>query len=155
MAKRQDIMIETARQRTSSIRIAIEKNRALKNIEKSWLQKQKKAFQRNPSNFDKVKLELLDSLIPLLGFDWREGSSHLWNIQKKNVTDIHYALKEGKPLAEKLTNWLYQQQKVYPGGITTISTDFNKMGEELAKMIFSKEKLQIENTNNLILRNSL
>ncbi|WP_299223453.1 hypothetical protein [uncultured Aquimarina sp.] len=71
MAKRQDIMIETARRRTSSIRIAIEKNRVLKNTEKSWLQKQKKAFQRNPSNFDKEKAILLYSLIPLLGYGWK------------------------------------------------------------------------------------
>ncbi|MBP0904019.1 GntR family transcriptional regulator [Mariniflexile gromovii] len=46
-------------------------------------------------------------------------------------------------------------KEIVEGGITTISTDFNSMGERLAKMILNKEQLQIENTNNLILRNSL
>lgn len=48
-------------------------------------------------------------------------------------------------------------KEIVEGGITTISTDFNAMGERLAKMILNKEQLQlqIENTNNLILRNSL
>ena len=46
-------------------------------------------------------------------------------------------------------------KEIVEGGITTISTDFNKMGERLAKMILNKEQIQIENITNLILRNSL
>ena len=46
-------------------------------------------------------------------------------------------------------------KELVEGGITTISTDFNKMGEQLAKMILNKEQIQIENTNHLILRSSL
>mgnify|MGYP000055945612 FL=1 len=46
-------------------------------------------------------------------------------------------------------------KEIVEGGITTISTDFNKMGERLAKMVMKKETVKIENINNLILRNSL
>ena len=46
-------------------------------------------------------------------------------------------------------------KEIVEGGITTISTDFNKMGQRLAKMIINKEQIQLENTNALILRNSL
>ena len=46
-------------------------------------------------------------------------------------------------------------KEIVEGGITSISTDFYEMGNQLAKMILSKEKRQIENTSNLILRNSL
>ena len=46
-------------------------------------------------------------------------------------------------------------KEVVEGGITTISTDFNKMGERLAQMILNKEQLKIENPNALIIRNSL
>lgn len=46
-------------------------------------------------------------------------------------------------------------KEIVEGGITTISTDFNKMGERLAQMIMDKEQLKIENPNNLILRKSL
>ncbi|WP_298533764.1 GntR family transcriptional regulator [uncultured Algibacter sp.] len=46
-------------------------------------------------------------------------------------------------------------KEIVEGGITTISTDFNKMGQRLAKMILNKEKLKVENPNKLIIRNSL
>ncbi|MFB9057428.1 GntR family transcriptional regulator [Mariniflexile ostreae] len=46
-------------------------------------------------------------------------------------------------------------KEIVEGGITTISTDFNAMGKRLAEMILNKEQLKIENTNNLIVRNSL
>lgn len=46
-------------------------------------------------------------------------------------------------------------KEIVEGGITTISTDFNVMGKRLAEMILNKEQMQIENPNQLILRNSL
>ena len=46
-------------------------------------------------------------------------------------------------------------KEIVENGITTISTDFNAMGKRLAEMILNKEQLQIENPNNLIIRNSL
>jgi len=46
-------------------------------------------------------------------------------------------------------------KEIVEGGITTISTDFNKMGERLAHMILNKEQIKIENPNDLILRKSL
>lgn len=46
-------------------------------------------------------------------------------------------------------------KEIVEGGITTISTDFKKMGENLATIITQKEFLQIENPTKIILRNSL
>jgi len=46
-------------------------------------------------------------------------------------------------------------KELVEGGITTISTDFNNMGERLAQMIRNNEFAQVENPNNLIIRNSL
>ena len=46
-------------------------------------------------------------------------------------------------------------KEIVEGGITTISTDFNRMGQRLAEMILNKKQLQIENPNRLIIRNSL
>lgn len=46
-------------------------------------------------------------------------------------------------------------KKIVENGITTISTDFHKMGKLLAKMILNKEKVLIENESNLIVRNSV
>lgn len=46
-------------------------------------------------------------------------------------------------------------KEVVEGGITTISTDFNVMGQRLAQMILNKEFAQVENPNRLIIRKSI
>jgi len=46
-------------------------------------------------------------------------------------------------------------KEVVAGGITTISTDFKKMGETLASMIMKKSKIKVANPAALIRRNSL
>lgn len=46
-------------------------------------------------------------------------------------------------------------KEIVEGGITTISTDFKKMGSTLANMVQKKEKQNIHNPCRLILRNSL
>ena len=46
-------------------------------------------------------------------------------------------------------------KEVVEGGITTISTNFKKMGETLAELLENKQKGLIENPASLIIRNSL
>lgn len=46
-------------------------------------------------------------------------------------------------------------KEIVEGGITTISTDFNLMGQRLAQMILNKEIVQVENPNRLIIRKSI
>ena len=46
-------------------------------------------------------------------------------------------------------------KEVVEDGITTISTDFNLMGQKLAEMILNNQKEQIENPSSLILRKSI
>ncbi len=46
-------------------------------------------------------------------------------------------------------------KEIVEGGITTISTDFEMMGQRLAQMIIDKDHQKIENPNQLIIRNSL
>jgi DNA-binding LacI/PurR family transcriptional regulator len=46
-------------------------------------------------------------------------------------------------------------KEVVEDGITTISTDFNLMGERLAQMILNNEQVKIENSSSLILRKSI
>ena len=46
-------------------------------------------------------------------------------------------------------------KEVVEGGITTISTNFNLMGERLAQLIITNEFAQIENPNGLIIRKSV
>jgi len=46
-------------------------------------------------------------------------------------------------------------KEIVEGGITTISTNFKKMGETLAELIKTKKKAQVENPSSLIIRKSL
>ena len=46
-------------------------------------------------------------------------------------------------------------KEVVAGGITTISTDFPRMGQLLSSMITERQPMQLKNSSSLILRNSL
>ena len=46
-------------------------------------------------------------------------------------------------------------KEIVAGGITTISTDFNLMGENLAKMVLNNQQERIANSSGIILRKSL
>ena len=46
-------------------------------------------------------------------------------------------------------------KEIVEGGITTISTNFTLMGERMAQMILNEEMVQVENPNEVIIRNSL
>ena len=46
-------------------------------------------------------------------------------------------------------------KKVVENGITTISTDFKKMGKSLAEMVLTNQKFQLENECKLSVRKSL
>lgn len=46
-------------------------------------------------------------------------------------------------------------KEIVEGGITTISTNFKQMGQRMASMILNEEFAQIENPNNILIRNSL
>ncbi|WP_299012090.1 GntR family transcriptional regulator [uncultured Polaribacter sp.] len=46
-------------------------------------------------------------------------------------------------------------KEIVEGGITTISTDFNVMGKNLANMILNNQQIKIENPSSLILRKSI
>lgn len=77
----------------------------------------------------------------------------------RNLIRIIKKLKEEKlTLAEDLGIISYNDtllNEIVEGGITTISTDFKKMGARLAQMIMNNEKINIENPSKFILRNSL
>ncbi|WP_299551464.1 GntR family transcriptional regulator [Seonamhaeicola sp.] len=77
----------------------------------------------------------------------------------KNLLRVIKKMKESQlTLAKDIGVISYNDtllKEIVEGGITTISTDFNAMGKRLAEMILNKEQTQIENPNNLILRNSL
>jgi DNA-binding transcriptional regulator YhcF (GntR family) len=77
----------------------------------------------------------------------------------KNLILVIKKMKENKlKIANDIGIISYNEtllKEIVEGGITTISTDFNKMGERLALMITNNEKKHIENPSKFILRSSL
>ncbi|WP_298556713.1 GntR family transcriptional regulator [uncultured Algibacter sp.] len=77
----------------------------------------------------------------------------------KNLIRIIKKLKEERlTLAKDIGVISYNDtllKEFVEGGITTISTNFNLMGERLAQMILNNEFVQVENYSRLILRKSL
>ncbi|MEN3324428.1 GntR family transcriptional regulator [Mariniflexile soesokkakense] len=87
-----------------------------------------------------------------------KGAVYVIPDDKNLLRIIKKIKKEGLVLSKDIGIISYNDtllKEIVEGGITTISTDFNIMGERLAHMILNKEQLQIENVNSLILRNSL
>lgn len=80
-------------------------------------------------------------------------------LEDKNLIRIIKRLKEQDlTLAEEIGIISYNDtllKEIVEGGITSISTNFNLMGERLAEMILNNEFAQVENPNSLIIRNSL
>jgi DNA-binding LacI/PurR family transcriptional regulator len=46
-------------------------------------------------------------------------------------------------------------KEIIADGITTITTDFNQMGQSIIEMIFNNSTKHIENPSKLIIRNSI
>tara|TARA_R110002049_G_scaffold279949_1_gene459090 strand:- start:55398 stop:56390 length:993 start_codon:yes stop_codon:yes gene_type:complete len=87
-----------------------------------------------------------------------KGELYVIPDDKNLLTIIKKMKSEGLALIEDIGVISYNDtllKEIVEGGITTISTDFNRMGACLAEMILNKEHLKIENANNLIIRNSL
>jgi len=79
--------------------------------------------------------------------------------EDRNLIHIIKKIKETKFILKKDIGIISYNdtmlKEIVEGGITTISTDFTKMGENLAKIITNKKKVRIENPTKLIIRNSL
>ncbi|WP_055445683.1 GntR family transcriptional regulator [Lacinutrix mariniflava] len=80
-------------------------------------------------------------------------------LDDKNLIRIIKSIKEKQLiLAKDIGIISYNDtllKEIVEGGITTISTNFNLMGQRLAEMILKNEFAQVENPNSLILRKSL
>lgn len=113
-----------------------------------------KGFQKFRKE-SKLSCEVLDSLDGRL---LKEGEVYLILDDQDLIVLIKKIRDQGLSLGENIGIVSYNDtllKEIVEGGITTISTDFKKMGQRLAQMILKKENVKIENPNALIIRNSL
>ena len=104
------------------------------------------------NNFDFSILNSFERIKPV------KGEVYIIPDDRSLIVMMKKIKEEGLMLGENIGIISYNDtllKELLEGGITTISTDFKKMGEQLAKMILSNEQHKIENCNSLILRNSL
>lgn len=88
----------------------------------------------------------------------RKGQAYIIPSDKDLVTIVKYAKANKLIIGKDIGIISYNDsplKEVVADGITTISTDFYRMGKILADMILYNNNLQIENHSQLIRRNSL
>lgn len=80
-------------------------------------------------------------------------------LDDKNLIRVIKKIKQGKLiLAKDIGVISYNEtmlKEIVEGGITTISTDFNLMGQNLAKMVLNNQRIKIENPSGIKLRKSV
>ncbi len=107
--RNKEIVIE----RVSVIKETLKKGLKLNDLEREWLETQRKSFKKNPKGFSKERVKLLDPLIPLLGFDWRRGYLRIDKKTEELTSSIRELLMQKKRLAARETRWLYRQGVFY------------------------------------------
>lgn len=103
----------------------------------------------------RIDHEIIDNL---MNRELRHGELYII-LDDKNLIRIIKRIKEQQlSIAKDIGIISYNDtllKEIVEDGITTISTDFNLMGQRLAQMILNKEFAQVENPNRLIIRKSL
>jgi DNA-binding transcriptional regulator YhcF (GntR family) len=104
---------------------------------------------------NKIKYRVTDKFIDT---QLKEGQVYLVIKDSELVEIIKAGLKKGFQLGKDFGVISYNDtpmKEIVEGGITVISTDFRKMGEQAAEFVKNKQKLQKILSTSLILRQSL
>lgn len=110
------------------------------------------------SNFCNQKNLTYEILEDLENREPRNGEAYFLTHDDDMVKLIKQANKKGLVLGKQLGIVSFNDtplKEVVADGITTISTNFERMGQQLAKMILTSSKEIVENQTELIIRNSL
>jgi DNA-binding transcriptional regulator YhcF (GntR family) len=112
------------------------------------------AFKKFCSKYD-YNFEVIDSLE---NRKVKSGEVYFVVSDRNLVKIVKIAAEKKLKLGENLGIVSFNDtdlKEVVAGGITTISTDFNKMGENLSELILQKKARKLRNPSSLIIRNSL
>ncbi len=137
------------KQRVTQIQEDLDTKKTITKVNKSWIETQRFLYRKDSKKYAVNKIELLDSLIPFLGYDWKKsqlGKSKL-HINKK-VTAIKNELQSGKELAQKDKLWLNKIRRNYTKDKTHLTTAQKKKLDELNPLLekpWYKTFLGVEN----------
>lgn len=83
--------------------------------QKSWLQRQREYLKKQHRLMTNHRIQQLDTLIPMLGYDWKENKTKPRKITsfEEHIDLLKISLKESIPLTRKQKNWLYSQRALY------------------------------------------
>lgn len=88
----------------------------------------------------------------------KTGGVYLTPENKAIVDIMQNADRQGMKVGEDFGLICYNEQRlneILCGGLTTLSTDFKKMGKTVVELIKDKELRTIRNPHNIIFRNTL
>jgi len=121
-------------------------------------EKQPKEMLKGFKKFCKTHRFEYEIISSVIGKEIRKGDAYLIPDDNSLIRLIKSIRDSKLVLAKDIGIISYNDtllKEIVEGGITTISTDFNKMGENLAKMVMEKERKKIHNPCLFIKRNSL
>ncbi len=129
--------LNRTKNRIASIKASIKSGRRIDPSDYKWLHYLKRQYQKNPKNISQEKIILIDTLIPLLGFDWREGENLIESYREKRKEELRALLAQKKPLTEPLKKWLYNQKSRYKNKPDVISSEEIALFDSLVSLGFN------------------
>ncbi|WP_010522848.1 hypothetical protein [Aquimarina agarivorans] len=107
-------ILKVFKQRVSRIQKELEGDKTLVDIDKTWLGTQRRLYTQNSKKYATEKKKLLDTLIPFLGYDWKQYRTREYNIYvNERVVSIKKALYAGKEIAKTDQQWLTSVRRKY------------------------------------------
>jgi uncharacterized protein YecT (DUF1311 family) len=112
--------IETIRKLSS----ALKSKRKLPSNIKVWINEQRYLYRDHPTTYPKTKIEQLDALIPLLGYDWKEPRGKSYKIPfEMKIAAIRSELEKGNSLSRTDRHWIASYRRKYVANNKALNTE--------------------------------
>lgn len=136
MKSNNSLVIHQFKQRVIRIQKELEGDKALVDIDKTWLGTQRRLYTQNSKMYATEKKELLDTLIPFLGYDWKQYQAREYKIfVNERVENIKKTLYTGKEIAKTDQQWLASIRRKYTRNNTYLNTTQKNKLKELDPLL--------------------
>ncbi len=119
----------------NDIKKRLKNNKKLTEIQATWLIRKAKTLKKNPNRLDTKHLKSLDSLIPLLGYDWRVPVHKKKKITHSMLSDLKSKLQNKEHITGAVQLWLYKQRASYINRPDSFSKETKKSLDNLIPLL--------------------
>ena len=110
-------------------------NKTIPPISKNWLLKKAKSFKKNPNTFSPAQINFLDSLIPLLGYDWRKPIIKNKELLNSMLNEIKTKCCNGEEIPTRTRKWLNAQRNSYNSKPQSYSSERKEALDKLIPLL--------------------